>query len=183
MPHPPGLEQRFLSQDWALSNFRGHHILEAEGKPPNCFPPLSNIRNADESADRGPLILCSAKEILVNPYEIDARQFVQDHEVFLTLLDRMDCTPEELESLESLENLLGELRGKLLDGADWDYIAKNLEEARALDGARQAVVDNETNLWQQLEPFGKVFVSALLARLVVGGLSWIFKPKRPQPSQ
>jgi len=119
----------------------------------------------------------------VNPYEIDARQFVQDHEVFLTLLDRMDCTPEELESLESLENLLGELRGKLLDGADWDYIAKNLEEARALDGARQAVVDNETNLWQQLEPFGKVFVSALLARLVVGGLSWIFKPKRPQPSQ
>gem|GEM_PF-2262615 len=115
----------------------------------------------------------------MNPHQIDARRFIQDHEVFLTLLDRPAWTHAELASLESLESLLGKLREKLLEGDTWDYTPTRLEEARSLECQIRADEDHDAakSFWKQLEPFGRVFLSALLARLVVGGLSRLFKAK------
>jgi len=109
-------------------------------------------------------------------YKIDAARFVQDHEVLLDVLDRPDWTDAQLESLEALERLLGELREKLLDGAAWDYTATHLEEARSLDCEIRGDANDLKSLWK-LEPFRRVVLSAMLVRLVVGALFWLFRAK------
>jgi len=111
----------------------------------------------------------------MTPHRIDVLKFVQDHEVFLELLDRPDWTDAELESLESLESVLEDLREKLLHDNSWDYTAMSLEEARTFDCEVRADEDAANSPWKQLPTLGRIILMTLLAHLVVNALWQRFK--------
>ena len=65
--------------------------------------------------------------------DLDALQLIKDHEQVMTLVTNQILTPQQRESLESLDNLLSELRQGLIEDGDVRIAATQLESARDLD--------------------------------------------------
>jgi len=64
---------------------------------------------------------------------LDALQLIKDHEQVMTLVTDQTLTPQQRESLESLDNLLSELRQGLIKDGGVRIAATQLESARDLD--------------------------------------------------
>jgi len=69
----------------------------------------------------------------MDPIILDALQLIHDHKTVMTLVMHEALPPEQIASLESLDELLSALRKRILAGDTLEYSVIHLEAARTLD--------------------------------------------------